>query len=162
MKESIGNAFIFYIVIIFVFIFIALFVGSTSYTKAFKVKNKIISIIEKYNDNPEAISDNGNLNPEVKQEINDNLLGIGYRIKKAGEKNSCITYFNRHYPNQTASNYIIANTGEGNYDYCVAKFSTTKGNYYAVIAYMYIDIPVIGSKISIPIYGETKVMGILN
>ena len=48
MKEAIGNAFIFGLVITFIGIFILFFATSTSYTKAFKVKNKIIEIIEKH------------------------------------------------------------------------------------------------------------------
>lgn len=160
MKESIGNSFIFYIVIIFVFIFIALFVGSTSYTKAFKVKNRIISIIEKYNDAPsKAVKDNNVLDEDIRKEITLSLQTVGYRVKKPGEANSCKKYFDKHYNNTP---YILAKTEAGTHDYCIARFDTTKGSYYAVIAYMYLDIPVIGSKLSIPIYGETKIMGLLN
>jgi len=163
MKESIGNSFIFYIVIIFVFIFIALFVGSTSYTKAFKVKNRIISIIEKHNDTPsKAVKDNGGLDTTIKDEITLNLKTVGYRVKKPGEADRCDRYFQKHYSNQLASSYIVAKTGTSTHDYCIARFDTPKGSYYAVIAYMYLDVPVIGSKLSIPIYGETKIMGLLN
>jgi len=163
MKESIGNSFIFYIVIIFVFIFIALFVGSTSYTKAFKVKNRIISVIEKHNDAPnKAVNNQGVLNSTVESEINNNLQNVGYRLIQAGDRNDCGDFFSRHYPNVNATSYTVALRNTGDYDYCVARFDTPKGSYYAVIAYMYLDIPVIGSKLSIPIYGETKIMGLLN
>lgn len=161
MKEAIGNSFIFYIVIIFVFIFIALFVTSTSYTKAFKVKNKIINILEKYGD--DAITESGNLKRNVKNEIEDNLSLIGYRIRKTGEKSSCQDYFTKHNLKEDTK-YLVSDEANksADYDYCIAKFDTTKGSYYGVVTYMYLDLPIIGSKISIPIYGETKVMGLVN
>ena len=43
MKEAIANAGIFNLVIIFVIILIAFFIGSLSYSKAFKVSCKAIS-----------------------------------------------------------------------------------------------------------------------
>ena len=48
MKEAISNAFLFNIVIVFVVVLIALFVGSLSYTKAYKVKNKIVEETDPY------------------------------------------------------------------------------------------------------------------
>ena len=64
MKEAIANAGVFNLVIIFVIILLAFFIGSLSYSKAFKVKNKIIEEIEKdqgytigVNDSTEGRSD---------------------------------------------------------------------------------------------------------
>ena len=50
MKEAIANAGIYNLVIIFVIILLAFFIGSLSYSKAFKVKNKIIEEIERIKD----------------------------------------------------------------------------------------------------------------
>ena len=47
MKEAIANAGIFNLIIIFVIILLMFFIGSLSYSKAFKVKNKIVEEIEK-------------------------------------------------------------------------------------------------------------------
>ena len=47
MKEAISNAFVFNLIIVFVIILIAFFVGSISYSKASKVKNRIVEVIEK-------------------------------------------------------------------------------------------------------------------
>ena len=47
MRESFGTAFVVQAVIIFVAIFIFFFVAGMSYTKGFKVKNRIVDIIEK-------------------------------------------------------------------------------------------------------------------
>ena len=71
MKAALGNAFIFGLVITFIGIFILFFATSTSYTKAFKVKNKIIEIIEKHSDilNSEPVK-HGRLSNDVESEIN--------------------------------------------------------------------------------------------
>ena len=84
MKEAIGNAFVFALVITFVGIFIFLFATSSSYTKAFKVKNKIVEILEKYDDILGVkISDSTGLNSTVESEISDILSDIGYKIGRA-------------------------------------------------------------------------------
>ena len=48
MRESIGGAWLFGIVIVFIFFFSGFLAYSISYTKAFNVKNNIISFIEEY------------------------------------------------------------------------------------------------------------------
>ena len=47
MKEAISNAFVFNLVIVFVIILLAFFIGSIGYSKASKVKNRIVEEIEK-------------------------------------------------------------------------------------------------------------------
>ena len=46
MRESIGGAWLFGIVIVFIALFSAFLTYSVSYTKAFNAKNEIINIIE--------------------------------------------------------------------------------------------------------------------
>lgn len=36
------------------------------------------------------------------------------------------------------------------------KLNTGKGKYYGVVTYIYFDIPIVGSTVEIPVYGETK------
>ena len=59
------------------------FATSTSYTKAFKVKNRIVEILEKYDDVlNEKSAASGRLNSAVEDEINTELNEIGYRISQ--------------------------------------------------------------------------------
>lgn len=139
MKESIANAYILNIVIVFVVIFIFFFASSLTYSKAFKVKNRIIDIIEKYEDyNSNAIA-----------EISESLGEMGYRVNVSG----------RDCPIRNGKTAITAATS--NYRYCVYEYTTSKGTYYGVSAYMYFDFPIIGESLELPVYGETKIMGIL-
>ena len=143
MKESIANAFILGLVLTFVGLIIMFFATSLSYTKAFKVKNRIVSIVEKY----------GGYNLDAKNEIEHTLDDIGYRVT---HQESCDT--NGRFSGATA----LTIPGNTNYHYCIYKFdSGDRGSYYGVVAYMYFEIPLTGRVLSFPVYGETKTMGLL-
>lgn len=139
MKESIANAFISNLVIIFIIIFIFFFAGSLTYSKAFKVKNRIVDIIEKY----EAFDSN------AIAEINSTLGEMGYRVNRSLK--GC--------DRRNGKDSLTLNTNT--YRYCVYEYETPKGKYYGVAAYMYFDIPIIGQSLEFPVYGETKILGII-
>lgn len=155
MKEAIANAGIFNLVIIFVIILIAFFIGSLSYSKAFKVKNKILEEIEK--DQAYTTGVNNSTEDRVEEWIGN----IGYRVNTGNTRNSsnCPT--------------VTGNGGEqgklvnsdGDYQYCVYEFDTCTakadkakcGKYYRVTAYMYFDIPILSGLLRIPVSGETMI-----
>jgi len=146
MKSAIGNTFIVNFIIVFTVIFITLFVGSLSYTKALRIKNRIIDVIEE---------NNGYTSSEA-TEIEKYLQEAGYRI---GTVNSNGCTLNKE--NGTYEVVYPSTTPSNKYDYCIFKFETTKGSYYGVKTYMYLDLPLIGDKLKIGVYGETKILGIL-
>ena len=159
MKESMSNALILNLIIIFLFIFVILFAGSTAYTKAFKVKNRIISIIER---NETTVITKGINNSAVITEINSALKDAKYTVAMNNDT-KCSAALNKRFGNQNQT-YNVVNTGTNSYRYCVAEFyddnSPMHGRYYAVITYMYFEIPLINKKLEFPVYGETKTMGI--
>lgn len=156
MKEAIANAGVFNLIIMFVIVLLALFIGSLSYSRAFKVKNKIVEEIEK---------DQG-YTSVTETEINSWLQQIGYRVNTGSTKNTdkCA----RTVTGNGGKNGTLINI-EGIYQYCVYEFDTctyTKegkvdsskcGKYYRVITYMYLDMPIIGGLLRIPVNGETMI-----
>lgn len=138
MREALGNTFIMNIVITIVVIIIAVVISSLSYTKAFKVKNMIVSTIE---------SNNG-FNDAARKEIDANLKTMGYRVNRNGIQ-SC------EMDNMSGYDYKVL-TNSNSYRYCVVQIKTSKGYYYRVASYMYFDIPIIGDKMEFPVHGETK------
>lgn len=157
MKESLSNAFILNIIIVFFAIFTILFAGSTAYTKAFKVKNRIVSIIEKNEDIVIA----GGITKEVVTEIESALSEAGYTIVTNNDQ-KCSSAMKERFKNNNYD-FRTINTGTNTYRYCIVEFnnnSTMEGKYYAVVAYMYFEVPLIGRKLEFPVFGETKVMGI--
>lgn len=147
MNESVGNTALFNIIIIFVIIMIAFFIGSLAYSKAFKVKNKIIEEIEK----------NETFDNEVEDEVNTWLSKIGYRVNFRGTDN-------REKCKSASDKGKLVNTTSA-YQYCVYEINTCNesnksrkcGKYYRVTAYMYFDVPIISQMIQIPINGETMI-----
>lgn len=142
MKEAIGTSFVFNLMMIFIGVLIAMFVGSLAYTKGFKVRNKIIDIIEKYE--KYDISDSAQID-----EINDSLSSIGYQVR--GDNTSkCKARGN--------ANQVAETIPNNDYDYCVYVYDTSRGKYYGVTVFIHVDIPLIGGLIDIPLYGESRLV----
>lgn len=145
MRGAIGNAMVMNIVITFIILTTAFLVGSISYSKAFKVKTKIVDIIEKYD---------GDFNlgegKTIMSEIETYLGETGYRTSSA-TNSSCKKY---------ASDGDTIMSSTSNYDICIIAKNSNSGSYrpeyYKVVVYMYFDFPIIGDMIKIPVTGETK------
>ncbi len=92
MREATGNALLTMMITSIITIIMVFFVGSLSYSKAYKVKNYIINEIE----------ENGGWDNNLQSGIDSYLKDSGYRIFK----------------NKCDSGYI---NSDSNYDYCIYK-----------------------------------------
>jgi hypothetical protein len=144
MRGAIGSSFVVNFIITFIVIFILIFVGTLTYTKAYKVKNKIVDTIEYYDGD---ITNSNALSGTVQGEIDRKLGEIGYRVDSS---NGCKT-------DGRFANGTLIRKSSNNYRYCIYKHTTRRGDYYGVVAYAYLEIPIIGVKLQFPVYGETKV-----
>lgn len=134
MKEAIGTSMVFNLIIIFIVVFIVILVGSLGFSKGFKVRDRIIDIIEK----------NEGYNDISKSEIDENLSSIGYQIE-----------LNQQCKSKNGAQPLSNSSG---YRYCVYKYDTKKGDYYGVMVFVHFDFPIIGSFIELPLYGETRII----
>lgn len=138
MKAATGNAMLMNIIIIFLVIVMALLVTSISYTKAFRIKNRIVDIVEYYN------GDFSNNKDNITNEINTSLSSVGYRLSSSTK---C-----KEIDEKSALSL------DSNYQVCIYEYNdSNRGKYYKVITYMYFDVPIIGGMLNIPVSGETKV-----
>lgn len=152
MKEAIANAGVFNLIIIFVIILLAFFVGSLGYSKAYKVKNRIIAEIEKEQEYNETVQD----------KIEVWLSKVGYRMNTNDDSFTC---------SNSVDGGILMNNNR-DYQYCVYEYNTCGkdklddcdkySKYYKVIAYMYFDIPIIGKLLRLPVSGETISFTVIN
>ncbi len=137
MNSPIGHTFIYNIVILFIIIVFAFIAGILSYYKAFKVNNRIVHAIEKFE----------GYNPYSKEEIETVLGNLGYSLQSANCK---AEYKGMH----------LSTIGE-NYRYCIYidPEKPKSGEYYnyGVLTYMNIDLPVI-NLINIPIFTRTNLI----
>lgn len=155
MREAVGSAFLVNLILIFIGVISALVIGSISYSKAYKVKDRIIYIIEKYDGFTDA----------AQAEIDTALRDIGYPIR-SGDFSNCETIYKRKAGNSygeganKGGTLVHGNSVTSSYDYCVYEYSyeTGIGTYYGVTSFMRFDIPLIGGLLTFPVSGETSVI----
>lgn len=184
MNESMGNAMIFYGIIIFVILFIAFFIGSVSYSKAYKVKNRIIEEIEKQGEY--LLEHDGDVsaayNDTVQGKIYDWLKGGSSStgtasadakswgdVKKSNQNttiNATGIGYQKNFSfgkdlsvcNKYANGGTLVNKN-GDYVYCVFRHDTRDGCYYSVVTFMSFNVAssfgLNGLSITIPVKGET-------
>ena len=135
MKEAIGNSFLTTIALVFSFLIMAMLVGSLSYSKTYKAKNKIVSIIEKYNDYTSA----------TQADIDTDLKKLGYKInttsRRCGEQEGMT---------------LVHDTSEGSYDYCLYRVKTSRGYYFHAVTYLHFDIPMVGQYLTFQVRGDSR------
>ena len=133
MREGIGSVFLYNIIIVFIVLIFAFLAGTMSYAKAFRVNSKIINTIEEF-EGYNKLSD---------QEIERVLNNYGYRKTTT---DNC--------PNKNGMSVVTKISN--NYKYCLYyQEIDSKHIKYGVISYMYMDLPIIGELMQIPIYAET-------
>lgn len=150
MREAIGNASILSLALGFVAVMILVFLSSLNYTKAFKIKNRIIDIIEEYNDGYSTLADSSGVTnrKKIDEEVQNVLMEVGYRVNTTNKQ--CPTI-------KSGTKTISALNSVYNYRYCIYELESTRGTYYKVVAYMYLDVPLVGDFLEFPVSGETKV-----
>lgn len=129
MKQSIGTTFMLNIIIVFLVVTFALLSATLSYYKAYKINNRIEGSIEKYE----------GYNNLSKPDIEKILKTLGYN-----PKTSCPATRNG------ASNISSSE------DYCIYLRNTKGYDYYTVVTYLNMEIPVIGQFLKIPVVSETE------
>ena len=147
MRESIGGAWLVGIVITFVVLFTSYLALSVNYSKAFKVKNEIISLIE----------ENEGLTDKTQEKIVKYLNSTGYYVY-----GKC-TDTGDDYLDGAINGKLTGYEKQGNADknkYCVYERSiegdTLNRKYYRVTVFFKFDIPILDNAFTFPVTGESK------
>ena len=130
MRDAFGGAFSIKLMLIFLILYISFICVALNYARAFRVKNRIINIIEQnegYKGNTESVD----------TEINNYLADTGYHIE-----------YNEIKGVSSCSNL----KGHG---YCILEMSNNP-SYYRVETYMVFKLPIINVNFPIRIQGETR------
>lgn len=148
MREAIGGTWLTQMIIIFMLVFVAFLALSLNYTKAFKMKNELLTIIEKQEGFTSG--DEGAIGI-----INGYLKNNNYGAMKSCDIDSYgVSDLNRN----TARR--VTNKSEKFY-YCVRKISAPSSNYegkvyYKVDLFFYFNLPVLGDLFKFDINGKTN------
>lgn len=140
MKEGIGGTFMIYVLLVFLAVYITFVAVAFNYARAFKVKNKVIDIIEQN----EGIRDYNDIGDNSVLGQIDTYLGQVSYIVNGIDENTCQGY-----------DYVNENRG-----YCIDEYSTTvngvTSKYYKVMTFIRLEIPFMDLGFTIPVKGETR------
>lgn len=146
MKEAVGNSLLVNLALTLMGLVAVLLVATMMYSKTFKVKNRILNIMEKYEEYTSPTDES--TASSVKEEIYNELARIGYTINTGRE--TCPAR-----PVDEPSELLHSNPA-GSYDFCLYKIKTDRGHYFHVIVYTHYDIPAIGQYLRFQIEGDTR------
>ena len=146
MRQAVGGSLLMNLVVIFTAIIVLFFVSIISYSKAYGVKNRIISIIEKYD----------NYNMYTASEIDADLKNIGYR---SATSNKCDSQNIMNRVNSIAKGVTPVKLNN-NYNYCLYRIGNQNdSHYYVIVTFVSFDFPLISNTVTFPVFVETKILG---
>ncbi len=152
MKDAVGGSLLLNLVVIFTSVVILFFAGILTYSKAYKVKNKIIEVIERYDGKIMDTTNSAIIKSEVLDEINKELGAVGYKVVAERPDDARCS--------NDSSRGACHNLNTSNYNYCICKQTgASSAEVFEVITYVQFEFPVIGDLLTFPVKGETKVLG---
>ena len=145
MRESIGGTWLLGIVMVFMMIFIAFVSISINYSKAFKLKSSMVTIVEEYQ----------GVNAETIKKLNKEISANGYVNKGNCANNKFDGYI-------SVLDGVATPNGTGKQNYCIYreyKQSDKNGEnryYYTVSVFFNISLPILGDIFTFRVSGETN------
>lgn len=139
MRDAFGGAFSIKLMLVFLVLYVSFICVALNYSRAFRVKNRIINIIEQnegYNLD--------NTGDAVATQIDNYLATTGYFINEETKR-----YLSNN--NASSCNDLY---GRG---YCVYQISSSP-LYYGVETYMVFTLPIINVRFPVAVRGETRVI----
>ena len=142
MRDSVGGTFMIYVLLIFLAVYITFVAVAYNYARAFRVKNKVIDIIEQN----EGIADYNNTG-SVMGDITTYLNQVSYKVNGIDSSTDA------------CSGYDYINEERG---YCITRIATTSdlegitASYYKVVTFVHLEIPFLNLGFTIPVKGETR------
>lgn len=139
MRDAVGGSLLLNLVVIFVSLVILFFVSILSYSKAYRIKNHIIEVIEKYEKYDE----------DTALAMQSYLQDSGYMTANYTKlKNEC-----------GDSSLTVTTSFTPGYLYCVYNKPVSQGKMYEVVTYINFNFPIIGDLLTFRVRGETKILG---
>lgn len=155
MRDAVGGSLLLNIVVIFTSIVILFFAGIMAYSKAYKIKNRIIEVVEKYEtyDN----YDGDTPRKSVQALLEEDLKKSGYIVATSTQVAAKCT----DGQNLNTSEYLYCiyekcdeeECDENEICECVGQ------RLYKVTTFIHFDFPIIGNMLTFEVHGETKMLG---
>ena len=146
MRDAFGSTFMFRIIIIFIVMYVTFATIAVSYAKTFRLKNRVVDIIEQSQLNYGDLGTNAFLASDVVNDVDAFLAKHNY---------SYMDKVRRECENQSDGESGIGHVTKNGA--CILPVEYQGGHYYyRVTLYMIISIPLINYDAVIPVSGETE------
>lgn len=141
MREAVGSTWVYGLVITFTFIFAGFLTLVIAYSRAYKIKNEVTLIVEKYEGLTLGDNNSGNI-------ISNYLTNSGYSTLGNCKSNDYgLTKENEwEKVNNTGKKYIL----------CITNNISNKN--YTITAFYNFNLPIVGNIITFSISGDTNTM----
>ena len=153
MRDAVGGTFMIRVFLIFLATYIVFIGIALNYAKAFSVKNKVIDIIEQ-NEGISSFTSDDTLD-QIGTYLNNMHYGSNFGDNIDDSK--CYTSVSNTYEKENI--YYINNASHGK-GYCIAVNTFDDGKYtseyYQVVTFVNIYIPLVELNYLIPVKGETR------
>lgn len=146
MRQAIGSTWIMQLVIVFMLLFVAFLALTINYTKAYKIKNEVVSILEKY-EGPNS-GENGSISI-----VNNYLRYHGYRsVGSCSDDSFGATSLD--------SSTLVPAIAGNKYYYCVRRVGTSTQTFpdrvnYELELFFRFNLPLLGDIFTFRVTGET-------
>ncbi len=156
MKDAFGATYYLGTALLFISLFASLLAISLNYTKAFRIKNTIVSYIEK---NDGCLQEDSNLREKISNYVNKNNYLVTNIIDDV--------VGNMMYESANGTTFVPDDGGCYDRGYCIYHYTSDgtstndfeyKGGYYKVVTYMQITFPFFGLNVTVPVTGETRLL----
>lgn len=141
MRDAFGGAFTIKLMLVFLILYVSFICVALNYARAFRVKNRIINIIEQY----EGYSENSALDVMINNYLNNTGYYISYNNTKKVDTQKSVSSCGQDFPGFAS--------GRG---YCIVEIDEGSSTYYRVETYMKFTLPIINANFPIAIRGETR------
>ena len=160
MRESVGSTWIFLIAITFTIIFAGFLVMALSYSRTYKEKNELTSIIEKYEGLTTKTTYGKNIDGSINvmntylRNNNYNRKGFCQKVDSVYEATDTV---NKMYGFDIDGNPEIAQDNK-KYDYCVLAMTNneTCNTIFRVTVFFDFNLPIFGDLVKFRVSGQTN------
>ncbi len=152
MREAIGSSWIFMIVISFTLIFSGFLVMALSYSRVYKVKNELTSIIEKY----EGLTTTDTSTKTIKGSVS--VMNLYLQNNSYNAKGYCYDGTTSMYGFNLDSDTVEVARENERYAYCVKVTTNTKtcGTIFRVTLFYEFNLPILGDLAKFKVSGQTN------
>ena len=152
MRNTIGGTWIFQLVLVFTLVFAAYIALTINYSRSFRVKNEVLSLIEKN----EGFTENG------AKLINNYLSQSGYKTTGVCKEQSDVIVYGANSLDSNISNNTYEKIQPGKqYYYCFSKYTNYHSYfktraYYKITLFFRFDLHVLGDLYTFDVDGQTS------